>query len=450
MKRIALALALALGGCSPIADRCHDDTLLVSVTLDDASAAADSFDVSISIDGAASVQTTVAHTPGAAAGNLVVTFPHGYPRGHTVAVDVEALVAGNVVGSGSASKPLVGACEVAPLSIAAATAGDLGVADLATADLAGGAADLSPPPDMVCVPTAESGNACFDGIDNDSDGHIDCDDPDCTMAQCVPTPSAGFALGITVLQSSFCPGMFDPQEVINSGLTNGGTDCYATTMGGTCSCAGQMMCFGNLDSYSSGGNVCANDSETVSVDATCRNWGTNTTSTGVIAEGINAAGGQCIKAGAPAKSAAMWTTSDRFCKATSIGGGCPAGNTCVPKLSVQTCELSDGNVACDSGYTASGGPWYADFTDGRVCSCACGSASGGACGNTYAIYTSNDCSGTPAVTVAPLGSSCNIAGATLHSKKIINTTSPTCPGGATATVSGTLAGTGPKTLCCRP
>ena len=446
MKRIALALAFALGGCSPIADRCHDDTLLVSVTLDDATAAADSFDVSISIDGAAPVQTTVAHTPGTAAGNLVVTFPHGYPRGHTVAVDVEALVAGNVVGTGSASQPLVGSCEVAPLSIAAASAGDLGVADLATGDLAGAAADLAPPADMVCVPTAETGNACFDGVDNDCDGHIDCDDPDCNaIAQCVPTPSAGFVLGIAVAQSSFCPGMFVQQEVINEGLNPASPQCPTNA----CTCNGVMGCNGAIHSFDNDSS-CSGEEEDVSADSTCRNWNVNQTTGSVMSSVIVTGSAQCVKGGSSTHGSVSWTTSDNFCKTTAIGGGCMPGNSCVPLLAAaKICELSDGTPACDGGYNAFGGPWFHDFSDARTCTCNCGSATGGACGNTYTIYSDNNC-GTTVTTVAQNQMSCvTESGANFHTVKITGGTAPGC-GAPTTTVGGTVAGTGTKTICCRP
>ena len=295
---LALALApLTLTGCSPVAERCKADTLLVSVTLDDASAAADSFAVSVAIDGAASMQATIPHTTGAVHGNLVVTFPHGYPRGHTIGVAVDALSAGVVVGSGSASQPLASSCEVTPLSIAATAGDDLGVDDLSGGDDLTPPADLTPAPgDMVCVPTgAESGNGCFDGIDNDCDGHIDCDDPDCTAAQCVPTPSAAFKLGITTNMGGFCPGMFVSQEIVSSGLT-AATPACSTNL---CSCTGQMGCSGSIGSWSQN-QGCTGEEETVTSAGACRNWNVNQTTTAMEGLGIAPGAASCVAGGTSA------------------------------------------------------------------------------------------------------------------------------------------------------
>jgi len=44
---------------------------------------------------------------------------------------------------------------------------------------------------------------CFNGIDDDCNGHIDCDDPACTAsAVCVPPASAGGTNGTVAVQPS--------------------------------------------------------------------------------------------------------------------------------------------------------------------------------------------------------------------------------------------------------
>jgi hypothetical protein len=432
--RFAL-VALCLAGCSPVASRCKDGTLLVAVTLDDASNQADQFSIALSIDLAPVAPSLVSRTNAMTAGNLVVEFPHGYPRGHLITVAIDALAGGNIVGSGNATQPLTSSCEVLPLAITATTTPD----DLSTGDDLTPAADLSLPPDMVCVPTAETGDKCFDGIDNDCDGDTDCADSDCTAgSQCVPAVSAGFTLGITVLQASFCPAMFNSSAVINSGLTAGSPACAANA----CSCTPSMNCSATVTSYQTSG--CINEAESVSAVNACRNFSPNFPTMAMTWDGvINNGGGACGPGGTSARSGTSWTTSSRFCQANAIGGGCAAGNVCVPKLSVQTCEIADGTVACDPGYTSTAS-WYTGFSDGRSCSCTCGSASGGGCGTTIGVYATNNCTGS-ATTPSP---SC-INSSTSKTLQILGGTNPTC-GAATAAVSGMLAPTGPQTLCCRP
>ena len=139
----------------------------------------------------------------------------------------------------------------------------------------------------------------------------------------------------------------------------------------------------------------------------------------------------------------------RFCQTTALGGGCSPGNICVPKLSVSTCDIADGAVACDTGYTLGDGPWFTGHADTRSCSCACGAATGGSCGTTIAFYGTTDCSGSALATMNASAMLCT-ATAVYRSTKIVGVTAPSC-GVATANVSsGALTGTGRQTLCCRP
>jgi hypothetical protein len=194
--------------------------------------------------------------------------------------------------------------------------------------------------------------------------------------------------------------------------------------------------------------MCGGESDSNSVGATCRGFSYSQPTKGISTDGITPGGSTCGANGTSARSATQWSASDRFCQATAQGGGCAPGNVCVPKLSVPTCELADGAVACDAGYTAVAGPWYTGFTDGRSCSCACGSPSGGSCGATFSFYTSNDCSGSAGLTMSASQSQCNVTTA-FHSVRLTGGALPSC-GAAGATVSGALSGSGQQTLCCRP
>src|SRR4051794_22512971 len=96
--RTTLTLAVVAVSCSPVSDRCRADTLLVTVTLAGNAAAADALVVDVALDGGAPHESTLAHTPGRAAGNVVVQFPSGYPRGHRVDISLTASANGVVVG----------------------------------------------------------------------------------------------------------------------------------------------------------------------------------------------------------------------------------------------------------------------------------------------------------------------------------------------------------------
>ncbi|MCU1280993.1 MAG: cell wall surface anchor family protein [bacterium] len=433
-------VALCLVGCSPVASRCKDGTLLVAVTLDDASNQADQFSVTLSIDGVPTSPSVVSLANAMAAGNLIVEFPHGYPRGHVVAVAIDALAGGAVVGSGSASQPLTSSCEVLPLAVAATSSSD---------DLGGGggddltsAADLSPlPPDMVCVPTAETGDKCFDGIDNDCDGMTDCADPDCVAgSQCVPAVGSAFTLGITVPQASFCPAMFSSRSVINSGLSAGSPACATSA----CTCTPSMSCSTSVTTFPVVG--CSGETDSNSATNSCRNFNATQPTKGLSLDGpVLNNGGSCGTGGTSARSATMWATSSRFCQASAVGGGCAPGNVCVPKLSVPTCEVADGTVACDGGYTSTAS-WYTAFTDGRNCSCACGVAAGGSCGTSVGVFTTTDCTGTA---VTPTASCLNASGV-YKTLQVLGSVNPSCAAPTASVTSGTLAPTGPQTLCCRP
>jgi hypothetical protein len=436
---VTAGLALVLGsGCDPIADRCRDQTLLLMVTLEGDSASADTLALSFALDGVAAAESSVTHTPGQASGNIEVAFPKGYPRGQLVTATLRALAAGTLVGNGSAEQRLDGGCAVAPLAVHATGApADLaGAADLAQADLSSLAGA-----DMTCVPSAESGDACFDGLDNDCDGHVDCEDPDCGNGQCVPAASAAFALGIRVPQASFCPAMFGAKAVINRGIGPVGADC--ATSG--CSCTPAMNCSANVTSWPASG--CSGESDGNTSGSTCRNFNFSSATKGISTESIVNGGASCGAGGTSARSATQWTATERFCQATAIGGGCGQGSVCVPKTSVAACELADSAVGCDNGYTEVSGPWFTGFDDSRSCACSCGAASGGSCGTTFAFYTSNNCSGTAALTMAANQMQCSVAGG-YHSTQLTGGSAPSC-GSAGATLSGSLTGTGRQTLCCR-
>jgi hypothetical protein len=160
---VLLASSLS-AGCAT--KRCADGTLLVTVSLDSASEAADTLAVDISIDGT-STTNTVQHSASSNSGTIVVQFPHGYPSGKSVTITVTAKAGGVVVGEGAARLTPTSGCDVASVSVTAG-GGDAGDGSM-PGD--GGSPDLR----IVC-PSGQQ--------DNDGDGICM---PDCTTAPIICT-----------------------------------------------------------------------------------------------------------------------------------------------------------------------------------------------------------------------------------------------------------------------
>jgi hypothetical protein len=450
-------LSAAVAGCSPELGRCKAGTLLVTVRLDGTTAAADELRIVVALDGMASPESTLPHTASQATGNVVVEFPHGYPLGSSAQVTVTAFAGGALVGRGVASIGLACSCEAVPLSVSAVESPDLATLDLLEPVADDLATDLAlsdgSPPDLiaadltpVCVPKTED---CFNGVDDDCDGKTDCADSDCTAgAVCVPAVGAAFTAGITVADTSFCPGSFASRSVFHGGLSPAVTTCPANG----CSCAPGINCGSVLYNYTSAAacNMGSEASSIVSPRSTCSSFigwnGTVATDPIVVVSG----GASCGPSGTSTVPAQSWGSSRQFCKATQIGGGCAAGKVCVPAVAAPRCEIADGTVACDPGYDPVAGPLYKDFSDTRTCTCSCPPASGGSCGaTTIGLYTGANCTGTLTSVNGGVVANCNVAGGPYVSTRINGGSLPTC-GAALGKLGGALTGTGPQTVCCVP
>ena len=437
LRVIALAALAALAAGCTVKDSCAGDTVLVSLTLDAATAQADELVIDVALDGAAPLESSLAHTPGAAAGNVVIKFPAGYPKGHTVAVTVIARAAGADVGQAAVSVTLSDSCEAITLLVAASGGGD----DLSTAaDDLSAPPDLTPPADLAhCVPTTEN---CFNGIDDDCDGHIDCDDPDCpaSVAVCVPAVTSPFVVGTTLNPISLCPTSYSSLEVINSGLT------AAANCSSGCTCG--VTCFTQLYRFNNASD-CSTDNENqfaIVNTSSCASWSTWNNSLDVH---MLFSPTQCSQGGTPVLPTVSWGSSSRVCSTTQTGGGCTAGNICVPATPGPKCEVASGSHSCDTGYNAVAGPWYLNYSDTRQCSCSCGAPAGN-CGSNVTLYTDSNC--TSGATAFAANAQNNIfcpAGGPFSSGKIA-ITPPTCGGPTYNPETGSLTPTNLQTLCCTP
>jgi hypothetical protein len=369
--------------------------------------------------------------------------PLANSRALTIAVTVRD-ASGMAVGYGAKANIALSSGKLAPATVTLSAGGPPGGLDMAGGgtDMAGGGSDMASG-DLACTSSVED---CFNGIDDNCDGLVDCADPTCTAtAECEPMAAQ---MG-TLIDPGTCPAQFQAfSSALNQGIHQG-TNCSG------CACTPGMVCHTNIYDYGTnscpgapGGSMFQSD---------------NTYCQGNGALGINFASGKikidpmtlnstnCTVGGTPALPALSWDLRKQFCQTNLMGGGCAAGQVCVPKAT-KHCTLAAGNVACSTGYAVegAGGPWNTGVTEGRSCSAcaACGAATGGSCaGALVALYTVGNCSGTATATLNAGNNYCSQPD-TYQSATVTGGTLPTC-GNTTSTVAGAATETGPQTVCCK-
>ena len=405
MLRRTLLFALLLEcGCTNVS-RCKNGTLLVHLTLGGGAVAADQLVVAVTLDnGAPFVNPPQPHKPGAASGDIEIDFRSGYPQGSTITVEVRALQAGTQIGD-QQTAPVVlrPGCTNTSLSIGVsadlAPASDLSGADgpapvdLAGVDLFGvdlsssTVADLRSADLANCVPTTEN---CFNGIDDDCDGLVDCADPDCTggaspPATCVPDPGS-FTAGVTVASAIACPGTWPSPGPINAGInsTCDGTGCSGCSL--ISDWAQTDDCY--VVVYDWGATMCLGGSGTeVRTSGVCRTFDTPAAAGNYHSVIDPYYEGFCSGVGGTAtKVTPTWTTSEQFCSGGLVGGGCTPGSICVPAGPNHCVMKSGSQLTCPANYVLRATRYYTGFDDsGRTCACACNRSGTGTCSGTATV-----------------------------------------------------------------
>lgn len=468
---LGLLAVAAWVGCAPSIRPCADQTLFVTVTLDAATRQADRLIVDVSLEGGAARQTTLDHEPGRGSGGVQIEFPSGYPVGKTLTVTLTATLGGVVLASATSSVVLGAGCSAMTLSLQSASVADLrmgsgadltSLAELGTPDdqaVPDGASlddllDLDPGLDLV-ADLAGSGPAdqagvenCFNDIDDNGDGKIDCEDPQCTggaspVADCIFDP--GLVAYGTTQAAPGCPSAYPTQTTLRTGFNP------STCSAGTCSCPGggeTGECYVWRYAYPSS-TTCVDPSFTqfqASSSQGCVGIGAPATGSYTWTGASWIGSGACAPSGNATKVPAGFSGSEQFCAGTTKGGGCGAGKICVPHA-VNHCTLAPGSLAaCPTNYTARATQYYLGTDDPRTCSCSCAGGSAGACGNGRAL--ANGCA----------GPSLNPPSCTLASDDAfvgINTVTvagPTATGACGTIVSpaanGSSTPTNPQTVCC--
>jgi hypothetical protein len=297
------------------------------------------------------------------------------------------------------------------------------------------------------APAAED---CFNNIDDDCNGLVDCADPACApVAECVDD-APGFTLGLGSSGVGSCPAEYSASAMSVGSNLNAPNACVG------CSCNPTLSCSTTLTSLSS--TPCPGGAAFVPYaisSAVCNNnngAGFNFT-TGSVRVGAMNAVKNCVGSGSPSVAPATFAATEKFCGASKLGGGCGANRRCLarPDAGQQHCAAAPGMVSCTGSYTPLGGTtWYTGLNDTRTCgtSCLCGPPLGGGCGTSVVrAYGTSTCSGTGTDLISNMDSCGQPSPINSASIVLQNTSPPSC------TVSNTVAGsampTGAQTVCCQ-
>jgi hypothetical protein len=309
-----------------------------------------------------------------------------------------------------------------------------------------------------CIP--RGAEDCFNGLDDDCNGHSDCDDPACSpVSVCVPS-AAGFQMGTLVASTVSCPFRYSGVAIsLGKDLDSSGscTGCSCALQSMTCSL--QLFNTGpGCDQASLVGTYSATlDVIASTVAAPC-------SSAAIAASegwrtGALTATGVCSGQGTPILSrAAAFLTQTTFCGTQLIGNGCPGGYACVPVKTSRNCTRAVGAASCPSGYSPEGviGGWYTGIADQRSCgaTCSCGFSQGGVCGPmTMLLLNPSTCGALGSYglshdySLCPATSPKNSVAVGSISFDTLAAIRPTC-GQPTNQLIGSVAPTGPQTICC--
>lgn len=321
---------------------------------------------------------------------------------------------------------------------------------------------------------------CLNREDDDSDGAVDCADPDCGAYQCVASAPVGweghFALFVGAPEGvPECPTEF-PSVIPYTGNATVLADPALCT---ACSCGDPA------------GETCDLADAVTVIDTTCANpvkptllsvppdWdgscfsgttapGGKTTCGASGAEPCNKlvtmaapklTGGTCAASGGDATVAPVtWATVGKACTDAPEGGGCSGGQVCQPVPSggykPGVCIYKEGINDCPGAPFLDQHIFYAAHEDTRGCTpCACDPATGGSCSAQIKVWTNDACSTVP--TTFQTGT-CGNLGATNptvagRSATITSTSPGSCtPASTGGQPTGEVIPSKPSTFCCVP
>jgi hypothetical protein len=297
---------------------------------------------------------------------------------------------------------------------------------------------------------------CFNYLDDDCDGTIDCMDPDCnTVGLCVALDPGQGQLGVLLPDAQTpCPPNYTTATTINSGQIQ--TQCASA-----CGCSPPAVsCVAPFYDYPTYPACMADASAqmvgTYSTSFACMtpSWHADANGYifGVAVGTITPMYAGCTATGTSTATTPTWTTTSRFCATALRGGGCGSGSVCLPAITnnPQRCVLATGGAVCPAGTQRT--EWYTGYTGTFTCNpCSCGQPDGAGCSNVrLAVGTNGMCGAAASVVQLASGEHVCAAPNTLNRPSIVMTGAPTAPTCTPqATSSGVLTPSGQQTACCR-
>ena len=291
---------------------------------------------------------------------------------------------------------------------------------------------------------------CFNQIDDDDDGQIDCEDDDCLEGACVPMAPEGwdqasvvFAKDVESLVSCAAP-WIDARDA-SSGLIAPAASCADCSCGSpSASCSTPT-----LTSYTNPNCPAGSEEEvTMLVDGMCATIFPGDFDAFVVTPPQPS--GSCPSAGGQATLPPVsWQEQARVCTGGSLGAGCSGDDVCAPATSdMPACIAREGDEACPEGFPDKT-LLYDGFTDERECSdCTC--APNVQCMGSVQVHIGGlSCFGPPDIT-EPANGMCQSVGRGDTEVSIEYTeqmmAGPCAIGGGEPT--GEATPTEPTTVCC--
>ena len=297
--------------------------------------------------------------------------------------------------------------------------------------------------------TGRAVERCGNGVDDDGDGRLDCDDADCSSMRCSPAAPRDWQ-GPVVLHTgaepASCAGNFE-QEAFRGGSEPSGAPASCSS----CSCGG-AGCSEFVEFVTGADAQCGGVSCTTSVNQSCGE---------IMPACLSSLTSAALKTQLPSQSGckptpqkptiaqASWKTQVRACRPGAVyNGGCPTDQVCLQAEDREPyCIWRDGEHECPDGKYSARQLFHRELADTRSCSeCSC-KAPG--CDYRWRIYNAGDAScATPILELKSEGQCVQVdvsAGKLRVGAAVSGGGACEASGGVS---SGEVRGAEPVTVCC--